>query len=748
MNKANIIDIFEGLDFEEIEKNLDYNEESIRELIIDPILDALGYSKVNNIKYEKSLKYPTKIGKKQYNNLHADYAIKIGGNYAFILEAKAPNKDITKEEYIQQAYLYAVNQEIRSKYFVLCNGLRFVLYRTDNPNNSILSFDLKDIELYWDRLYSCISIDSFQTESIISYVQPKKNNAFDYLTRPQLKSLPVKKQSAKRHFGVHGYFTRQSWNVVAEYIKNFSQEGDVVLDPFGGTGVTAIEALMNNRKAINVDINPMAVFMVEALAAPVNLEELETAFNEVKTQYINHEPVTNNDIKKALSKYKNLLPKPLPLAKGSDVGNVLQLFSKKQLAELVTLKYFIKKQKNENIQKTLLLMFSGLVTRFNLTYHNSKSASTGDASAFRYYRYRIAPEPTELDFKKYLDLRFKKIIKAKKEIKDKINTETINNLINRKDTSTNLHFIETESIDYIYTDPPYGAKIPYLDLSVMWNSWLDLDVTLKDYDLEAIEGGSHNHSKKQYNNLISKSIEEMYRVLKFDRWLSFVFAHKDPEFWHLIVETAERCGFEYVGAVSQKNGQTSYKKRQNPYTVLSGELIISFRKVRSPKAILKANLGMNISEIVLQTIEGIIAKEDGATIEQINNELILKGLELGFLDLLSKEYSDITSLLSSNFDYNEKTEKYKIKSNTKFKTNIPLDLRIKYYLISYLRRTEREHKEVNFDDIVLNILPLLKNGITPNEQNVLNVLETIAERSEINGCWHLIPEDNQTTIFG
>ncbi len=49
-----------------------------------------------------------------------------------------------------------------------------------------------------------------------------------------------------------------------------------------------------------------------------------------------------------------------------------------------------------------------------------------------------------------------------------------------------------------------------------------------------------------------------------------VFAHKDPEFWHLIVETAEKCRFEYVGAVAQKNGQTSFKKRQNPFTVLSG----------------------------------------------------------------------------------------------------------------------------------------------------------------------------------
>jgi 16S rRNA G966 N2-methylase RsmD len=57
-----------------------------------------------------------------------------------------------------------------------------------------------------------------------------------------------------RHFGVHGYFTKQSWNVVAEYIKNYSQPNDIILDPFGGSGVTAIEALMNNRKSINIDI--------------------------------------------------------------------------------------------------------------------------------------------------------------------------------------------------------------------------------------------------------------------------------------------------------------------------------------------------------------------------------------------------------------------------------------------------------------------------------------------------------------
>ena len=56
-----------------------------------------------------------------------------------------------------------------------------------------------------------------------------------------------------------------------------------------------------------------------------------------------------------------------------------------------------------------------------------------------------------------------------------------------------------------------------------------------------------------------------------------------------------------------------------------------------------------------------------------------------------------------------------------------MNLRVKYYLFSYLRRQEIEKKISSFDEIVLNILPLLKNGITPEKQTILNVLEDIAE---------------------
>jgi tRNA G10 N-methylase Trm11 len=753
--------IFTELNFQSLRENPDFKEDSVREVIILPLLKTLGYGETNIIR-SKTLQHPfLKIGsKKRPIKLIPDYVLKVGNSYAWVLDAKAPNQNIKEGDSVEQVYCYASHPEIRSNYFALCNGLEFSLFKTTDTNVPILFFSLSELDYYWENLTQYLSPNSFQFgknftyDNIYSLTVPpafssplakggRGDQNFDYKTRPLLAEIPVKKQAAKRHFGVHGYFTKQAWNVVAEYIKNFSQPGDLILDPFGGSGVTAIESLMNNRKAISIDINPLAIFVVNSLITPVNFNELNDAFERVKKEYQHKEPLTEEDIKKALKKYP--YPHGLRLPKGSDVETVEQLFSQKQLAQLGLLKSLIKKEKNKNIRNSLMLAFSSTINKYNLTFHYTKTEGGGDSSVFRYYRYRIAPNPGEMPLIKIYETKYKKIVSAKKEMAYFINQSTINNAQIIKGTATDLSFIPSESVDYIYTDPPYGKKIPYLDLSIMWNAWLDLEVTETDYKLEAIEGGEHNKTKQEYNQLIAQSIKEMYRVLKFDRWLSFVFAHKDPEFWHLIMDTAESCGFEYMGAVPQKNGQTSFKKRQNPFTVLSGQLIINFRKVRTPKAVMKANLGMNIAEIVIETIEGIIAKNNGATLEQINDELIIKGLELGFLDLLKKEYSDLTPILMGNFDYSEDTELFTIKKETKFKSNLDVKLRIKYYLISYLRRLERENKNPTFDEIVLHILPLLKNGTTPENQTILSVLEDIGERiGEHN--WRL-KQEGQLRLF-
>ena len=280
----------------------------------------------------------------------------------------------------------------------------------------MLNFALNEIEHYWDKMKMFLSPDSFQAGKHFTYDTTNataKPSGFDYNNRPLLEEIPVKKQQAKRHFGVHGYFTKQTWNVVAEYIKNYSRPGDLVLDPFGGSGITAVESLMNDRRTIHIDLNPMSVFMVQALVAPVKPAEFSEAFIRVKTAYEKNVPETEAEVKKALRKYP--YPKGFRLPKGSDVGTIESLFTDKQLAQLAFLKYLIMKERNENIRKSLLLAFSSSVNKFNRTFHYTRSEGGGDSGPFRYYRYRIAPDPGILNLIDIFETKFKKVLQAKKK---------------------------------------------------------------------------------------------------------------------------------------------------------------------------------------------------------------------------------------------------------------------------------------------------------------------------------------------
>jgi 16S rRNA G966 N2-methylase RsmD len=747
---TSVLPPLEGFDFTLLDSR-DFKEDSVREEIILPFLKALGYapSGPNRIIRSKGLEHPflTVGSKKKPITLIPDYLLTVDGNFTFVLDAKAPPEEIKTGQNVEQVYSYAIHPEIRVELFALCNGRELILFdiRQKEP---VLYLPLREIKHYWDDLIKYLAPVKAATllPQRLRNLSGIPKAALQYLDIiPPVEITSFQKQTAKRHFGVHGYFTKQIWSVVQQYVTTFTQPGDTVLDPFGGSGVTLVESLILGRKAIHIDINPLSEFIVKNLVKPVDLAALGDAFRHIKTQFEKHAPKTDDEIKKALKKYP--YPQGVVLPKNSDVPTIEQLFSQKQLSQLSYLKFLIQKEDSE-VRGCLMLMFSGLLNKVNLTYHSSegRSEGRGDSSVFRYYRYRIAPKPAEVDVMTYFESRFKKVVAGKKEVAGLINANTVKNARVIKGTATDLSGIPNQSVDYIYTDPPYGSKIPYLDLSTMWNAWLDLSVSDEDFANEAIEGGEAGKNKQDYSDLLAQSIREMARVLKYDRWMSFVFAHKDPAYWHLIIDSAESVGFEYAGAVKQSNGQTSFKKRQNPFTVLSGQLIINFRKVRNPKTIGKIALGAPVMDVVMETVESVIAMHHGATLEQINDELVIRGLELGFLDILAKEYADLTPLLMQLFDFDDRTKTFNLLKNRKFKTHIPLELRVRYFVVSYLKRMEHLNKNPHFDEIILNIMPLLKNGITPEQQTILTVLEIVAERVGTDG-WRLAKGGQQEFSF-
>lgn len=554
---------------------------------------------------------------------------------------------------------------------------------------------------------------------------------FDY-TRIQPISNPIDplKQGVKRHWGSHPYFTRRAWNVVQSYIRTFTQQGDTVLDPFGGSGVTAIESLVLKRKAIHSDINPLANFICKQIAiSPVNVDDFRSAFDYIAAeckQIINEIYLLSIEEVEDLN-IKYWYPSGIRLPKNADAEYIEELFTKRQLLSLSLLLHHINEISDSVIRDLMKFTFSATLNKTNLTFSSTRGRleSRGNSGIMHRYRYWIPPEPLDLNVWDQFEQKFKNTARFKLETNLDIGS-SYQNLSVLDCSATNLVPIAEETIDYIYTDPPYGQHIAYLDLSTMWNAWLGFNVDEETKQQEAIEGGDLAKSKQEYIDLLETSIEEMFRVLKFDRWMSIVFAHKDPAYWDAIVKSAQNAGFEYVNSVVQSSNTPSLHKRLNPLKVLSGELVLNFRKVRNPRTIAISRVGTDIVQLIKEVAELTIVKNSGASTEDIYNALIPKLLENGLLNQVKKQIDDITPLLKQEFNFSDLDYQWRIKPNTRIGCFIPLEDRIRFYLLDYLQSKERENKSATFDEIVFNVMPNLINGQTPANQTILNVLDQIA----------------------
>ncbi len=741
------LEVLRSFDYDLL-KGPTFKEDSVREELVKPLLTALGYSanKPNQIRRSVTLKDPyLKTGSsKRKLTYFPDYLLEVSSRNAWVMDAKAPDESVTDQDHVGQVYGYARHHEIKVRRFALCNGHQLAIY-ADNELHPLLVVDLRELDHNWPQVVQLLAPEAFSAEGEpmqVGAILAPGQQPFDYMNAVPPKTITdFQKQTAKRHHGIHGYFTKQVHSVVQAYIRAFTKPGDVVFDPFGGGGVTAIEAIMSDRVGIHLDLNPLSVFMVRALVSPIDDAGFAEAYHGVLSEYERRRPKSESDCAKVIKNH--WYPKNVSLPPTSDVPFLHQIYNPQQLAELALLRSLICKIPAENYRLCLLLMFSSTLNKINLTYHASgvRSDGRGDSAMFRYYRYRIAPKYSPQDTLVVFKGKFKRLIEAKREVFSKLRLADGKQIRVMQGTATAVDLPDA-SVDYIYTDPPYGKKINYLDLSVMWNAWLQLPVSEEDMQEEIIEGGSQEKTIEDYRALMHRSMKEMYRVLKFDRWMSFVFAHKDPAYWHLITQAAENAGFEYHSVVRQNNGQSSFKKRQKPFQVLQGQLIINFRKVRSPRALAAAKLGTNLMNIVRETIEATIAEHHGATIEEINDSLVIRGLEQGFLHVLSKELGDVTPFVQSNFAFDPSRQVYVVQSSRKLGSHIDLRVRAEYYVVSYLREQERAGRDPTLDDVVLSVLPLLKNGITPDKQTITAILEKVAVHVGI-GQYRLRPETGQ-----
>jgi putative DNA methylase len=141
--------------------------------------------------------------------------------------------------------------------------------------------------------------------------------------------------------------------------------------------------------------------------------------------------------------------------------------------------------------------------------------------------------------------------------------EVIKELVNSGEPASVLRTSATELpypdnfFDAIITDPPYYDNISYAALSDFFYVWLkrsignlypehfsgELTPKKKEIVADAKRHGSKEKAKKFYEEMMEKSLQEAWRVLKPNSPLVMVYAHKTTAGWSTLVEALRKTGF-------------------------------------------------------------------------------------------------------------------------------------------------------------------------------------------------------------
>ncbi|MBI4331095.1 MAG: hypothetical protein HY673_07440 [Chloroflexi bacterium] len=604
-------------------------------------------------------------------------------------------------------------------------------------------------------------------EFIAKHATPYDPATDNYFREPFARDTKVGKNSAI--YNAHSYHTKVPPEGIVPYILHYTEPGDLILDPFAGSGMTGVAAMMcahppfgievspgaklGARKAILNDLSPAACHIAYNYCTPCDIGLLKREFKRIVAELNEefdwlygtthddgtpatiqytiwsdlfrccrcgetfflwdvavdpksgkvaekfncphcgfHGPKTKHkrvDSVPVITNYEYLDPKtgkkkraehrttPAELAKireieakeipywyptnpfGSDremwrgghrdagITRLCDFYTKRNLWALAAINERIERACTE-VQMGLKFIFTGLATGLS------------KLNRYRPGKYKFSLNPLlgtlyipslfgEGHVPYYFGNRLKFIVPI-------LTLLPTGSTIIRKGNAAEMLDISTESIDYIWTDPPFGSNIFYSDCSLLWEAWLQ-DFT--DINHEAVwnkslkpeEGGK---SLTDYATIMTKCFEEMHRVLKPGRWVSMVFSNSDDHVWQVIRDGARDAGFDLSNTISLDKKQRSFKQikgEKGDENVVGTDIIMNLHKRPRAQVAVQAisDLDETVMGILRQHLEALLdptrysdalrttdSLYNVVLQELMNRKLSNRGLTLPYIDELCR----------------------------------------------------------------------------------------------------------------
>lgn len=234
-------------------------------------------------------------------------------------------------------------------------------------------------------------------------------------------------------------------------IASLTNPGDIVFDPFGGSGTTIIEALKLNRLAIYNDINPFAHDIIRALIAAVNqsLRNNDYLDKESEKQRLELYSVNECDIDEFI-------------ATNNICKDVKDWYEEKTLKELISIMNLLLHDTNQDneiklIRKlavsSILKSASSQPGHFTYVTDNCKPNKKTYKNAIQLYLERL--EQIGLAAEDFI-IQFN-LAHSGASLNDLLNISSIVN-----GDARNLEWLDNHSVDLVLTSPPYLCAQDYI----------------------------------------------------------------------------------------------------------------------------------------------------------------------------------------------------------------------------------------------------------------------------------------------
>ena len=190
-----------------------------------------------------------------------------------------------------------------------------------------------------------------------------------------------------------------------------------------------------------------------------------------------------------------------------------------------------------------------------------------------------------------------------------------NNSLISVSSSTSISNLRSNSIDYVFTDPPFGSNIMYSELNSIWESWIKVITNNKE---EAIINNVQHKTLFEYQTLMNQSFKEYYRVLKPGKWLTIEFSNTSAAVWNSIQNALQGVGFVVVNVAALDKKQGSFKAVTTT-TAVKQDLVITCYKPsdaiieKFEKSENKAKTAMDFIEELLVHLPVHLSKGESTT---------------------------------------------------------------------------------------------------------------------------------------